>query len=187
MSLWGAGEKRVTNKKELRDIDMYVYTLPAGLLGTYIGRALRFRVGSFAYTVSTKDRALKCVEVDADSLQPQCEVDSRKFERVGLTISEMERVSRRTSSYVLNAPSFPRIIYTVQQQTAEEITGSLQLRGETHQVQCSKIVEGPELIVRCPIDTRLFNVPLYSQLFGLLSVSPHVEVETRVPLKVLQL
>ncbi|ORC89143.1 uncharacterized protein TM35_000131470 [Trypanosoma theileri] len=187
MPNWGAEEKRVTNSKELRDVDMYVYTLPAGLLGTFIGRALRFRVGSFAYTVSTKDRALKSVEVDADSLQPQCEVDRRKFERVGLTASEMERVARRTSSYVLNAASFPRIVYTVEQQSEEDIAGKLQLRGETHPVQCSKVVEGPELIVRCPIDTRLFHVPLYSQLFGLLSVSPHVEVETRVPLKVLRL
>ncbi|RNF27592.1 uncharacterized protein Tco025E_00153 [Trypanosoma conorhini] len=184
---WGASERRVTSSKELRDVDMYVYTLPAGLLGRYIGRALRFRVERFAYDVDPAGRSLRRVVVEADSLLPQCEVDRRKFERLLLNFSEVERLSRRVRSYTLDAPRFPRILYEVERETQEHLEGSLQLCGETRPVRCSKALEGPELVVRCPIDTREFNVPRYSILFGLFSVSPHVEVETRVPLKVLRL
>ncbi|RNF10286.1 hypothetical protein TraAM80_01629 [Trypanosoma rangeli] len=166
---------------------MYVYTLPAGLLGRYIGRALRFRVERFAYYLDLTGRSLRRVEVEADSLQPQCEVDHRKFERLLLNFLEVERLSKRTCSYTLDAPRFPRIIYNLEQETTDHLEGSLQLRGETHPVRCSKMLEGPELVVRCPIDTREFNVPRYSILFGLFSVSQHVEVETRVPLKVVKL
>ncbi|KEG14458.1 hypothetical protein DQ04_00461120 [Trypanosoma grayi] len=187
MLQWVAGERRVTNSKELRDVDMYVYAQPAGLLGRYIGRALRLRVERFAYVVDANHRMLRRVEVDADSLLPQCEVDSGKFERLGLNFSEVERVAIRTRRHVLDAPRYPRIVYSVEQETPEEVVGSLQLHGETHTVRCSKTLEGPELIVRCPINAREFNVPTYTHMFGLFSVSPHVEVETRVPLKVLKL
>ncbi|KAF5221521.1 hypothetical protein ECC02_005408 [Trypanosoma cruzi] len=184
---WGASERRVTSSKELRDVEMYVYTLPAGLLGRYIGRALRFRVERFAYDIDAASRSLKRVEVEADSLLPQCEVDRCKFERLLLNFSEVERLSRRVRSYVLDAPRYPRIFYDVEQETKDHIDGSLQLHGETHPVRCSKTMEGPELVVRCPIDSWAFNVPRYSILFGLFSVSQHVEVETRLPLKAMNL
>nr|CCC92112.1 conserved hypothetical protein [Trypanosoma congolense IL3000] len=192
---WRRGERRISSaSSEMEGVDMFVYTLPTGLLGRVVGRALRFRVERFAFTVNSastssssgKGCSLKSVDVDADSLAALCEVDRLGLERVPLTLSEVMRVERRTREYVLDSAHYPRIVYTVERETPHEIKGMLELHGERKPVVCTKTVEGPELVVRCPIDTRQFNIPSYGLLLGVLSVSPHVRVETRVPLKVLQ-
>ncbi|KAG8349155.1 hypothetical protein ERJ75_001235300 [Trypanosoma vivax] len=191
---WGGwGETRVLNTSpELNGVEMFVYTRPAGLIGRWIGRSLRFGVRRFAFITEGQGTAnggspLKRVEVEANSLVPLCEVDMNKFERLPLTISEVMRVEKRTRESVLDAPRYPRIVYTLDGETDSEIAGVLDLHGERHAVSCSKTVDGPELVVRCPIDARNFKIPMFSIMQGLFSVSPHVEVETRIPSRVLKI
>ncbi|CBH13354.1 hypothetical protein, conserved [Trypanosoma brucei gambiense DAL972] len=191
---WGSSEERLSStSSELRGVDMFVYTLPSGVLGRFIGRALRFRVDRFNFSTgpsadgNDKRRSLKSVEVEANSLSPLCEVDKFQFERLPLTVSEVVRLERRTRDYVLDVTRYPRILYTVEEETPTEVKGTLELRGERKAITCTKSVEGPELIVRCPIDTREFNIPSYSLMYGVFGVSPHVQVETRIPLRAVQL
>lgn len=181
-------EKRMSSSNELRDVDMYVYVQPAGLLGRYLGRPLRFNVQRFSFLVNRRERQVQQVEVDADSLMPQCEVYlPSRFERVPLNFSEVERLIRRTRNYVLNVPRYPLITYDVASSTEAAVKGTLHLHGESHTVECTKAVEGAELVVRCPVRMSEFNVPPYKLWLGLFSQADTVVVETRVPAKVLKL
>lgn len=184
----GWSDKRMSSSSELRDVDMYVYVQPAGLLGRYLGRPLRFRVERFSFLVNRRERQVQQVEVDADSLMPQCEVYMpSRFERVPLNYSEVERLIRRTRGYVLNVPRYPLITFDVTANTEANVAGTLNLHGESHTVECTKAVEGAELVVRCPVKMSQFNVPPFKLWMGLFSEADTVEVETRVPAKVLKL
>ncbi|KAL7708968.1 hypothetical protein N2W54_004207 [Lotmaria passim] len=181
-------EKRMSSSSELRDVDMYVYVQPAGLLGRYLGRPLRFKVQRFSFLVNRRERMLQQVEVDADSLVPQCEVYMpSRFERLPLNYSEVERLIRRTRNYVLNVPRYPLITYDVSENTEASVRGTLNLHGESHAVECIKVVEGAELVVRCPVKMSEFHVPPFKLWMGLFTQADTVEVETRVPAKVLKL
>ncbi|KPA83846.1 putative mitochondrial hypothetical protein [Leptomonas pyrrhocoris] len=181
-------EKRMSSSNELRDVDMYVYVLPAGLLGRYLGRPLRFRVDRFSFLVNRRERQLQQVVVEADSLMPQCEVHMpSRFERLPLTFSEVERLIRRTRSYVLNVSRYPLITFDVAANTEDSVQGALHLHGESHPIQCTKAVEGAELVVRCPVKMSEFHVPPFKLWMGLFSEADTVEVETRMPAKVLKL
>ncbi|KAG5478746.1 hypothetical protein LSCM1_06150 [Leishmania martiniquensis] len=184
----GWGEKRMSSHNELKDVDMYVYVQPAGLLGRVLGRPLRLRVQQFSFLVSRREHTLERIEVGADSLLPQCEVHMpSRLERVPLTFSEVERVMRRTRGSVLDAPRYPLITYDVVANTSDAVRGTLKLHGESHAVECSKAVEGAELVVRCPVRLSQFHVPPYKLWLGLFTQADMVEVETRVPAKVLKL
>ncbi|KAG5478550.1 hypothetical protein LSCM4_04783 [Leishmania orientalis] len=184
----GWGEQRMSSNSELKDVDMYVYVQPAGLLGRLLGRPLRLKVQQFSFLVNRRERELQRVEVDADSLLPQCEVHMpSRLERVPLSFSEVERVMRRTRSFVLNAPRYPLIVYDVETNTSDTVKGTLNLHGESHTVECSKAVEGAQLVVRCPVRLSQFHVPPYKMWLGLFTQADTVEVETRVPAKVLKL
>ncbi|KPI85650.1 hypothetical protein ABL78_5300 [Leptomonas seymouri] len=181
-------ETRMSSSNELRDVEMYVYVQPAGLLGRWLGRSLRFEVKRFSFLVNRRERELRQVEVDADSLMPQCEVYMpSRFERLPLSFSEVERLIRRTRSYVLNVPRYPLITFDVAADTVDSVKGTLNLHGESHAIECTKTVEGAELIVRCPVKMRDFHVPPFKLWLGLFSQADTVEVETRVPAKVLKL
>ncbi|CAG9574382.1 conserved hypothetical protein [Leishmania major strain Friedlin] len=183
---WGA--KRMSSNSELKDVDMYVYVEPAGLLGRFLGRPLRFKVQQFSFLVNRRERALQRVEVNADSLYPQCEVHMpSRFERVPLSFSEVERVTQRTRSYVLDAPRYPLITYDVEADTSDAVKGTLSLHGASHTVECSKVVEGAELVVRCPVRLSQYHVPPFKMWLGLFTQADTVEVETRIPAKVLKL
>lgn len=174
--------------RELRDVQMHVYTQPAGLIGNLLGRALKIRVDRFSYEYSVAPsgvKQLQRVSADVDSLVPVADVDERKFERLLLSLSEVERVGRRTRSNVLNAPRFPEVHFDVESETDAEIKGTLRLHGESGPVTCKKQVEGSELVVSCKFNYTAFGVPVYKHLFGLLAVAPEVEVVSRVPAKVL--
>lgn len=184
-SLPWRGDRRLSSERELAAVNMYVYTQPAGLLGRLVGRALRLRVERFLVDLD-KDRALPVVEVDAESLQPQCEVyPTSKFERVPLSYNEVERVQRRTRGYTLDVPRYPTITFETTASTESSVEGALCLHGQTHPIRCTKAVEGAEVVVRCPISLAAFNVPRYSLWLGLLSVADTVEVETRIPSKII--
>ncbi|KAG5501315.1 hypothetical protein JIQ42_06316 [Leishmania sp. Namibia] len=184
----GWGEKRMSSNSELKDVDMYVYVQPAGLLGRLLGRPLRLKVQQFSFLVNRRERELQRVEVDADSLLPQCEVHMpSRQERVPLSFSEVERVMRRTRGFVLNAPRYPLIVYDVETNTSDAVKGTLNLHGESHAVECSKAVEGAQLVVRCPVRLSQFHVPPYKMWLGLFTQADTVEVEARVPAKVLKL
>ncbi|KAG5504845.1 hypothetical protein GH5_05476 [Leishmania sp. Ghana 2012 LV757] len=186
--MFGWGEKRMSSNSELKDVDMYVYVQPAGLLGRFLGRPLRLKVQQFWFLVNRRERELQRVEVDADSLLPQCEVHMpSRLERVPLSFSEVERVMQRTRSFVLNAPRYPLIVYDVETNTSDAVKGTLNLHGESHAVECSKAVEGAQLVVRCPVRLSQFHVPPYKMWLGLFTQADTVEVETRVPAKVLNL
>ncbi|KAG5504461.1 hypothetical protein JKF63_04913 [Porcisia hertigi] len=184
----GWGERSMSSSSELKDVDMYVYVEPAGFFGRFIGRPLRLKVQRFSFLVNQRERALQRVEVDADSLLPQCEVYMpSRFERVPLSFGEMERVMRRTRSYVLDAPRYPLITYDVESNTSDAVKGTLRLRGESRAVECSKQVEGAELVVRCPVRMSEFHVPPYKLWLGLFTQADTVEVETHIPAKALKL
>lgn len=67
------GHKKLRSDRELAQVRMHVITQPAGLLGRFFGRCLRLRVDQFSYTVGPGNR-LQQVDVEADSLVPDCEV-----------------------------------------------------------------------------------------------------------------
>ncbi|KAK7196038.1 YceI-like domain containing protein [Novymonas esmeraldas] len=182
------GEKRMSSSNELRDVDMYVYVGPAGLLGRFLGRPLRLKVQEFAFVLDRRGRELQRVEVDAGSLVPQCEVYMpSRLERLPLSLSEMERVMTRTRGAVLNVPRYPHISYTVEVNAPEAVRGALSLRGETHTVECSKTIEEAEVVVRCPVRMSEFHVPPFKLWLGLFTQADTVEVETRIPAKALKL
>ncbi|GET88804.1 hypothetical protein, conserved [Leishmania tarentolae] len=186
--VFGRGAKRMSSSSELKDVDMYVYVEPAGLLGRFLGRPLRLKVQQFSFLVNRRERALQSVEVNADSLFPQCEVYMpSRFERVPLNFSEVERVMQRTRNYVLNAPRYPLITYEVEADTSDAVKGTLSLHGVSHTVECNKAVEGAELVVRCPVRLSQFHVPPFKMWLGLFTQADTVEVETRIPAKVLKL
>ncbi|EPY32896.1 hypothetical protein STCU_02588 [Strigomonas culicis] len=177
------GDRRLSSERELAAVDMYVYTQPAGLLGRLVGRALRFRVERFLVDLG-RDGALPRVEVDAESLRPQCEVyPTTKFERAPLGYAEVERLQRRTRGYTLDAPRYPTITFDTTASREDAVEGVLCLRGASQPIRCTKAVEGAEVVVRCPLSLAAFNVPRYSLWLGLFSVSDAVEVETRIPSK----
>lgn len=181
-------EKRMSSSSELRDVDMYVYVQPAGLLGRYLGRPLRFRVERFSFLVNRRERQVQQVEVDADSLIPQCEVYMpSRFERLPLNYGEVERLMRRTRGVVLNVPRYPLITFDVAANSEASVRGTLHLHGESHPIECTKAVEGAELVVRCPVKMSQFNMTPYKLWMGLFSEADTVEVETRVPAKALKL
>ncbi|CAJ1026271.1 hypothetical protein Q4I30_004141 [Leishmania utingensis] len=184
----GWGEKRLLSSSELKDVDMYVYVEPAGLLGRFLGRPLRLKVQKFSFLVNRREHELHRVVVEADSLLPQCEVYMpSRFERVPLSFHETERVMRRTRSYVLDTHRYPLITYDVEANTSDAVKGTLSLHGESHAVECSKAVEGAELVVRCPVRLSQFHVPPFKMWLGLFTQADTVEVETRIPAKVLKL
>lgn len=206
------GQRRLNSDRELRQVQMHVITQPAGLLGRMIGRPLCFRVGSFSYLVSS-NRLLQRVEVEADSLIPLCEVRKAKAaadggtaappasqdaamkpfegyrfeERVPLTLSESSKLIRRVRGYVLDAPRYPYVEFDVEAEEADRIRGTLHLHGESHTISCAKVVDGTDLLVRCPVSMQQFGVVPFKLWLGLFSVADTVLVETRVPATALKL
>lgn len=213
MTSWlGSADRTVSSRRELKDVDMFIYTDPAGLLGRILGRCLRFRVSDFSFVVDRRQpTVLRRVEVDADSIRGECEVyapsrnrrharfsstgssgadgaaDSTRFERLPLTYSEIERLRRRVRGSVLNVPRYPLIEFEVASETPSAIEGVLSLHGESKNIKCSRQVEGGQLVVQCPISLKDFHIIPYSLWFGLFSVADKVIVETRVPASVLKL
>lgn len=186
-SLWISSERVLQSKTDLRDVDMFVYTHPTGILGRLIGRALRLRVQSFSWTIRRRDRSLRQVCVQTESLVPQCEVldDNRKQERIALTSSESGRVLRRVRNAVLHTARYPEASFDVTQDSVDRVEGTLHLHGESHAIVCTKHVEAGELLVRCPVRMSQFHITPYRLWLGLFSVADTVEVETRIPAHVL--
>ncbi|CAD2220776.1 hypothetical protein AGDE_07837 [Angomonas deanei] len=205
---WLGGDTMLHSSRELKQVDMYVYTNPGGLLGRLMGRALRFSVKDFSFYMRQKGE-LQRVVVAADSLVPQCEVfqDTRQ-ERTRLGYQEAERLTRRTTKFTLEAARYPTIEFQVdkektRQQTAppkkkssasgnavEElppVVGTLSLRGESHPIRCSRVVDGAEMIIDCPLSLSRFNIPKYKLWLGLFTVGDEVTVQTRVPVTALKL
>lgn len=180
-------EKTLSSSKELKDVQMHVYTRAGGLLGRFLGRDLKIRVDGFEVTYDNNSgrKIVKDVLVDADSLAPVAEVNDKRFERLYLTLSEAERVSRRTKSAILDVARFPVIRYTVDREDESSIDGRLHFRGEEHPLRCDKRVEGPELVVTCPIDYTKHGAHPYRHMLGLFSVKGTVDVVTRIPVKIL--
>jgi hypothetical protein len=182
-------EKSLSSSKELKDVQMNVFTHAGGLIGRFLGRDLKLRVDGFEVTYGidavTGRKTVKDVLVDAESLAPVADVNEKHFERLYLTLSEAERVSRRTKNAVLDVTRFPSIRYRVEREDEDSFHGQLHLRGEEHPVRCDKRLEGPELVITCPVDYTQHGAPQYSHLLGLFSVRPTVEVVTRVPVKLL--
>ncbi|EPY32859.1 hypothetical protein AGDE_08475 [Angomonas deanei] len=168
---WLGGDTMLHSSRELKQVDMYVYTNPGGLLGRLMGRALRFSVKDFSFYMRQKGE-LQRVVVAADSLVPQCEVfqDTRQ-ERTRLGYQEAERLTRRTTRFTLDAARYPTIEFQVDKEkhdskpphrkrrvvrvgmpwrSCRPWSGTLSLRGESHPIQCSRVVDGAEMIIDCP-------------------------------------
>lgn len=167
---------------------MHVYIQPSGFLGWLVGRALRFRVHDFTYTLGGKDGELRHVEVVADSLIPECEVHRDTLnERLGLTYSETGRVLRRMRGFVLETQQYPLVEYEVTEETTTHIDGRLTLHGVERPVRCTKVVEGTDVVVRCPVTLGGHQMKPYKLWLGLFSVKDEVQVVTRVPASALKL
>lgn len=190
MNFFGKKERCLSSSKELRDVQMHIYTKPSGIIGRLIGRALKIRVDRFEYGVESGpdgEKVLRRVTVDTDSLVPVADVDERKFERLLLSLSEVERVGRRMKTVCLDTFHYPQVVFRVEKDSPDSVSGELELRSVKHPLVCTKVVEGPELVVTCPIKYTDWDVPGYTHMFGLLGVRNQVEVVTRVPMKVFSL
>ncbi|CCW67503.1 unnamed protein product [Phytomonas sp. Hart1] len=183
------GPRQLSSEDELKGVQMRVYTKPAGLIGRFIGRALCFRIDDFSYFLNRKDGNLQRVEVEASSITPECEVycDAVRSERVGLTFSEVARLKRRLNMSVLDIARYPIAEFDVESDESDEMKGVLHFHGKSHPITCVKQIQARDLLVRCPISMRKFNIPPYGIWLGLLSVADEVDIETRVSLNALKL
>jgi hypothetical protein len=182
-------EKSLSSSKELKDVQMNVYTRAGGLIGRFLGRDLKIRIDGFEvmYDVDrvTGRKSVRDVVVDADSLSPVADVNENRFERLYLTLTEAERVARRTKNAILDVTRYPTVEYRVDREEEHYFEGQLRMRGIEQPLRCEKKLEGPELIVTCPVDYTKHGALPYKHLLGLLSVKPTVDVVTRIPVKML--
>jgi hypothetical protein len=170
------------SSKELKQCQLNVYTQPAGLIGSLIGRALKFEASSFRFFIrDRKTPQLLSVEVDASSLEPTTEVNERKMDRVALLDHEVYKLHHRVRD-LLSMREFPLIRFVVTKEDSESLEGDLTLRDQTRPIRCLKKVEGVELVTTCMVKYTDFGVPVYQHLFGAFRVHDVVEVESRVPL-----
>lgn len=182
-------EKSLSSSKELKDVQMHVYTRASGLIGRFLGRDLKIRIDGFEVTyvedAATGRKAVRDVVVDSDSLSPMADVNENRFERLYLTLTEAERVARRTKNAILDVSRYPHVEYRVDHEDEHYFQGQLRMRGIEQPLRCEKKLEGPELVVTCPIDYTQHGALPYKHLLGLFSVKPTVEVVTRIPVKLL--
>lgn len=183
------GTIRATSNDLLQDVQFFVFTKANGLLGRFIGRNLKLRVDRFVmdyYRESgTNEVRISKVVCPSNSVLAMTEVDNNKFDRVPLTYAECMKVDRRVDKIFLESAKYPTIVYEVQSENNRELVGTLSCHGSAQLVKCTKDDQGPELVITCPVIQSQFGITPFSALFSLIGIEDKVELQIRVPTKLL--
>ena len=184
------GALRGTSHDLFQDVQFFVFTKASGLLGRMIGRNLKLRVDRFVIDYSREPSASNEVRIGkvicpANSILAMSEVDNNKFDRIPLTYAECVKVDRRVDHQFLESSKYPTIVYEVQSENRHELVGTLSCHGSAQLVKCTKEDQGAELVVTCPIIQSQFGITPFSALFGLIAIEDKVELQIRVPSKLL--
>eukprot|EP00744_Colponema_vietnamica_P012801 GILI01017956.1.p1 GENE.GILI01017956.1~~GILI01017956.1.p1 ORF type:complete len:190 (+),score=34.09 GILI01017956.1:145-714(+) len=172
----------------LKGVTINAHVAPAGLLAPLMGHHLRCIVGKFSIDYF-KDRtsgmvSLKKVICDAAHVTAIEYTDANHVDLKGkMSDADRSQISTKIKSHdypILQASSFPSVVFDVQSETATEAVGWLTLKGRTEPLICTKTYTDTELIVRCPIIQSKWGMPRYT-LLGLLTVGDQVDIEARVP------
>ena len=182
----GKGEKIGSSMIELQQVEQYFITRPEGLIGSVIGRWLKFRMNRFFfhYVEESGQKKLRKVRVDLSSLEAMSEVYPNMFDRAHLPVATRQKLNVRAARH-LRSDLYPYAEFTVEEETDKTISGSLNLHGKTNPVTCTKEFAPGQLVVKCPVDMRKFLIDQPKHLRGFLATGSEVTVITKVPTKLL--
>jgi hypothetical protein len=193
MSSWfsfgNASDLIATSDVELKDVEIFAFTKPDGLIGSMLGRCLKLRANKFLFSYEndkqTNKKTLRRARVDLMSLEAMTEIyETNLFDRAHLPAETRQKVNQRTGR-VLRADLYPFADFSVESETEKTLSGTLQLHAVAQRIECVKELSPGLLTVKCPLDMRKFLLvpPVHFQ--GLLAVHKDVMVVCKVPTRLL--